>query len=105
MFQTSLFVVQVLLLTVPDFALLTSAVGTGTLKFSGTNSFDGTLYSGAYTIPVTMGLWLNNPNFATNGFNGTITLNGLFRMTAGTFNIGTSAGNAIVVCFWQYCYC
>ncbi|MDY0083283.1 MAG: choice-of-anchor D domain-containing protein, partial [Ignavibacteriaceae bacterium] len=78
-----------------NFALLTSAVGTGTLKFSGTNSFDGTLYAAAHTIPATMGLWINNPNFTVNGFNGSITLSGLFRMTAGTYNIGTSTGNSM----------
>jgi hypothetical protein len=78
-----------------NFALLTSAVGTGTLKFSGTNAFDGTLYAGAYTIPSTMGLWINNPNFTANAFNGSITITGLFRMSAGTFNIGTASGNSM----------
>ena len=72
-----------------SFALLTSAVGTGTLKFSGTNSFDGTLYAAGYTIPSQWDLWLNNPNFTVNGQNGSPTVTVLFRITAGTFNIGT----------------
>ncbi|MBL0335839.1 MAG: fibronectin type III domain-containing protein [Chitinophagaceae bacterium] len=44
-------------------ALLTSNSGVGTLKISGTNTFAGNLWSVAgYTIPATLGFWLNNPN-------------------------------------------
>ena len=77
-------------------ALLTSNSGTGTVKFSGTNTFAGNLWSAAgYTIPATMGLWLNNQNFTVNGQNGSPTNNGLLRMTQGTYNIGTASGNSI----------
>ncbi len=71
-------------------ALLTSNSGTGTIKFSGSNTFSGTLWSAAgYTIPSTLGFWLNNANFTVQGQNGSPTNSGLFRITAGTLNVGT----------------
>jgi hypothetical protein len=77
-------------------ALLTSGSGTGTLKISGTNIFTGTLWSTAsYTIPATLGFWLNNPNFTVNAQAGSPTLAGLFRISAGTYNIGTATGNSM----------
>lgn len=77
-------------------ALLTSNTGTGTLKISGTNTFSGTLWSAAgYTIPATLGFWLNNPNFTVNGLTGSPTVAGLFRVSQGTYNIGTAAGNSM----------
>ena len=77
-------------------ALLTSNTGTGTLKISGTNTFSGTLWSVAgYTIPATLGFWLNNPNFTVNGQTGSPTVAGLFRVTQGTYNIGTGTGNSM----------
>ena len=77
-------------------ALLTSAAGTGTIKFSGSNTFSGTLWSAAgYTIPATLGFWLNNPNFTITGQNGSPTTTGLLRISQGTYNIGTSTGNSM----------
>lgn len=77
--------------------LLTSGVGTGTLKFSGTNTFSGTLWTtpAGYSIPSTLGIWLNNPNFTINGLGGSPTMSGLLRMTTGTYNVGTGAGNSM----------
>ncbi len=73
-------------------ALLTSNTGTGTLKFSGSNTFSGTLWSAAaYTIPATLGIWLNNTNFTVQGLAGSTTMSGLLRLTAGTYNVGTAA--------------
>ncbi|MEP6711973.1 MAG: T9SS type A sorting domain-containing protein, partial [Ferruginibacter sp.] len=70
--------------------------GTGTLKFSGTNTFSGNLWSvAAYSIPFTMGLWINNPNFTVNGQNGSPSVAGSLRVTAGTYNVGTSSGNSM----------
>jgi len=77
-------------------ALLTSAAGTGTIKFSGTNTFSGSLWSATgYTISSTSGFWLNNPNFTVTGQGGSPTFSGLFRLTEGTYNVGTSTGNSI----------
>jgi hypothetical protein len=77
-------------------ALLASGSGTGTLKFSGTNTFSGTLWTTTgYSIPATLGIWLNNSNFTINGLNGSPTMSGLLRMTAGTWNVGTATGNAM----------
>jgi hypothetical protein len=77
-------------------ALLTSNTGTGTIKFSGTNTFSGQLWSVAgYTIPATLGIWINNPNFTVTGLAGSPVLAGLFRMTTGTYNIGTATENSM----------
>ncbi len=77
-------------------ALLTTNTGTGTLKFSGSNTFSGTLWSTAsYTIPSTLGIWLNNSNFSVTGLAGSPTMSGLLRLTAGTYTFGTAVGNAV----------
>ena len=77
-------------------ALLTTATGTGTFKFTGTYTFSGTLWSAAaYSIPATLGLWIDNPNFTVNGLNGSATVAGLFRVSKGTYNIGTASGNSM----------
>jgi uncharacterized repeat protein (TIGR01451 family) len=68
----------------------------GTLKLSG--SFTGTsrvFNASGYTIPASAGFWLNNPNYTVAGQNGSPTNNGLLRISAGTFNIGTATGNAM----------
>ncbi|MFN7012977.1 MAG: beta strand repeat-containing protein, partial [Bacteroidia bacterium] len=70
---------------------LLSGSGTGTIKFSGTNTFSGTLFStAAYSIPSTLGFWLNNPNFLVQGQTGSPTLSGLLRISNGIFTIGTT---------------
>ncbi|MEI6408536.1 MAG: fibronectin type III domain-containing protein [Bacteroidota bacterium] len=77
-------------------ALLTSGSGTGTLKFSGTNTFSGSLWSAVgYSIPSTLGFWLNNANFTVQGLGGSPTMSGLLRISAGTYNVGTASGNAM----------
>ena len=68
----------------------------GTIKISGT--FTGTsrvFAAAAYTIPVSFGFWLNNPNYTVAGQNGSPTNNGLLRISQGTFNVGTATGNAM----------
>jgi hypothetical protein len=81
----------------------------GTLKISGTFVFAGrTFTAAAFSIPATAGFWLNNPNYTVSGQNGSSTLTGvgatgtgtpgsaaLLRISAGTFNIGTSTGNSM----------
>lgn len=69
-----------------DFLTLTD----GILKLSGSYTLSNEFFSAAdYTIPAAAGLWLNNPNVTVNAQNRDITLNGLLRITAGTYNIGT----------------
>jgi uncharacterized repeat protein (TIGR01451 family) len=62
----------------------------GTLKISGT--FTGTsrvFATAAYTIPVSFGFWLNNPNYTVAAQNGNAIVNGQLRVSQGTFNQGT----------------
>ncbi|MBD2721504.1 Ig-like domain-containing protein [Hymenobacter armeniacus] len=70
---------------------------TGTLKISGTGTFNNRVFinAAAYFIPATGGFWLNNPNFTVAAQTGSPTVNGLLRITAGTFNVGSSIGNSI----------
>jgi hypothetical protein len=68
----------------------------GTFKLDGTGAFSNPLFNAAaYSIPATGGFWMNNPNATVVGLNGSSTLTGLFRMTVGTFNIGTATGNSM----------
>jgi uncharacterized repeat protein (TIGR01451 family) len=68
----------------------------GTLKLSGGFSGTSRVFSAAgYTIPVTGGFWLNNPNYTVAGQNGSPTNSGLLRISQGTFNIGVATGNAM----------
>jgi hypothetical protein len=69
----------------------------GTFKISGT--FTGTnrvFTTTAYSILATTGFWLNNPNYTVAGQNGNPTNSGLFRLTTGTFNVGTVNTNAFL---------
>jgi hypothetical protein len=68
----------------------------GTFKLSGTNSFSSPLFSLiAYSIPATGGFWMDNPNATVVAMNGSPTVTGLFRISQGTFNIGTVTGNSM----------
>jgi len=60
--------------------------------FSGTNRVFTTA---GYTIPATAGFWMNNPNYTVAGQNGSPTSAGAFRVSQGTYNIGTSTGNSM----------
>lgn len=69
-----------------DFLTLTD----GILKLSSSFTLSNDFFSAAgYTIPAAAGLWLNNPNVTVTAQNTDIILNGLLRITAGTYNIGT----------------
>ena len=94
----------ILEMNLPNFTVRTlssAAVGfltltRGTLKISGTNTFNGAVFtSAAYSIAANAGFWLNNQNFTVNGQNGTNTVAGLFRVSNGIFNIGTATGNSM----------
>ena len=68
----------------------------GTFKISGATAFSNPLFNtNAYSIPATGGLWMNNTNATVVGLGASPTLTGLFRMTLGTFNIGTGTGNSM----------
>ena len=81
--------------------LNTAAVGfltltNGTLKISGNYAFDGKVFtSTGYSIPASTGFWLNNPNFTVNAQTASPSVAGLLRITNGTLNVGTAAGNSM----------
>jgi len=81
--------------------LNTAAVGfltltNGTLKISGNYAFDGKVFTTTgYSIPASAGFWLNNPNFTVIGQTGSPSVAGLLRITNGTLNVGTAAGNSM----------
>jgi hypothetical protein len=66
----------------------------GTFKISGT--FSGahrTFASAAYQIVMTAGLWLNNPNYTVTPQSANVGFFGLFRLSAGSYNVGTGTGH------------
>jgi trimeric autotransporter adhesin len=69
---------------------------TGTLKISGTATLSNRVFGNApaYIIPATGGFWLSNPNYTVVAQTGSPTINGLLRLSAGTFNVGTGSGNS-----------
>jgi hypothetical protein len=89
-----------------DGFLLTRTTGTtpaddmtGTLKISGSGTISNKVFGNApaYILPATGSFWLNNANFTVLGQTGTSTVNGLLRISAGTYNVGTSSGNSLVL--------
>jgi hypothetical protein len=73
-------------------------LGEGIFKISGT--FTGThrtFPDAAYDIPSTAGLWLNNPNYTVAAQSASGHSRGSFRLSAGTFNVGTGAGHTFSV--------
>lgn len=82
------------------------AINNGTLKISGNFPMSTPLFLlGAYVIPASGGLWLNNPNFSVVGQDGPATCAGRFRMSQGVYNVGStvsssmgfSAGSQVVI--------
>jgi uncharacterized repeat protein (TIGR01451 family) len=68
----------------------------GTVRFAGSYTLSNALFATAgYTIPAAAALWIDNPNFTVAGQNGSPTNNGLLRLTQGTYNVGTAAGNSM----------
>ncbi|MEI9944975.1 MAG: G8 domain-containing protein [Chitinophagaceae bacterium] len=69
----------------------------GIIKMSGSYTLTNTFFNAASpTINADEGIWLNNSNITVTGQSGNITLSGLFRITAGTFNIGTTNNNSLI---------
>ena len=73
-------------------------VTSGTLKISGTFTMTNRTFAVAgYAIPAAGGFWLNNPNYTVAGQNGNGTVTGLFRLTQGTYNVGTASNNVLAL--------
>lgn len=70
----------------------------GTFKVSGTFTMTNrTFLTATYVTPLASGFWLNNPNYTVAGQAGgtTSAINGLLRLTLGTFNIGVGLGDGL----------
>lgn len=68
----------------------------GTFKLSGSFTLNNTFFgTPSYSIPADAGIWLNNANVTVTAQNGTLTLSGLLRVTAGTYDLGTASGNTL----------
>jgi len=78
-------ITSVVFTAVPDFLILNS--GTFNLQNTATTNLTVTSANGTYVLPGKTGMWINNAN-ATVAFNGSIQLEGLLRLSAGTINIG-----------------
>ncbi|MGQ0740588.1 MAG: beta strand repeat-containing protein [Bacteroidota bacterium] len=78
--------------TVPaGFLTLTS----GFFKLSGSFSITNTFFPAAPSIGAGDGFWLNNSNATVSAQGNSTTLTGTLRISAGTYNIGTGAGNSL----------
>ncbi|MBL8298437.1 MAG: DUF11 domain-containing protein [Rhodanobacteraceae bacterium] len=89
---TTSFTVQGVAADADGFLTLTN----GTFKLSGT--FAGTnrvFTAAAYSIPATTGFWLDNPNYTVAAQNDSATVSGRWRISQGTYNIGTASGNSL----------
>ncbi|MFY7883499.1 MAG: beta strand repeat-containing protein, partial [Dolichospermum sp.] len=67
----------------------------GIIKLSGAYSLTTPFGSGSFTIPANAGIWLNNSGCSVSANTGSLTLNGLLRITNGSITIGTAQGNQI----------
>jgi hypothetical protein len=80
--------------TAPDpFLTITN----GTFKMSGTFTFANTFFVGPiYNIDPTGGFWINNPNVTVIGqAAGAVSVRGMLRLSAGTYNVGTGIDNSL----------
>jgi hypothetical protein len=91
---TTNFTVRGVTTDVAGYLTLTS----GTFKISGTFTMTNrTFPTATYVTPLASGFWLNNPNYTVAGQAGgtTSAINGLLRLTTGTFNIGVTAADGL----------
>lgn len=69
----------------------------GTFKISGTFIFANTFVAGPiYNIDPGTALWINNPNVTVTAQAGNVSLRGLLRLTAGTYNVGNAINHSLV---------
>jgi hypothetical protein len=93
-------------LTVLNFTVQGSSIDTpgsgyltlinGFFKVSGT--FAGnhrTFPAAAYSIPLSAGFWLNNPNYTVTAQTGDAVVTGKLQISAGIYNVGTAATDAL----------
>lgn len=74
----------------------------GTLKISGAFTQTNAVYlSPTYIIPLTGAFWLDNPNFILTGQAGTANNNGLVKLSAGIYNIGTDNSHTWFAGTWS----
>jgi hypothetical protein len=72
------------------------ALTSGTLRIAGSFPLTNRVFTvAAYTIAADTALWLDNPNVTVAGQGGSPTVNGLLRISQGTYNVGTGAGNSL----------
>ena len=69
----------------------------GTFKMSGSFTFANTFITGPiYNIDPGTGLWINNPNVTVIAqAGGGVSVRGMLRLSAGTYNIGTAVDNSL----------
>jgi hypothetical protein len=68
----------------------------GTFKISGLFAGNHRTFANAtYTIPLSAGIWLNNPNYTIVGQPGNVTVIGNLTLSAGVYNVGTEATNTL----------
>ncbi|HRN93077.1 MAG TPA: G8 domain-containing protein, partial [Ferruginibacter sp.] len=80
--------------TLPATGFLT--ITNGIFKISGTGTWANPVFvAGAPTISASMGIWLDNPNATVTAKNANSSISGYFRITQGTYNIGTLASALI----------
>lgn len=97
---------NILELTVLNFTVQGSSIDTpgsgyltlinGFFKVSGT--FAGnhrTFPTAAYSIPLSAGFWLNNPNYTVTSQTGDAVVTGKLQISAGIYNVGTAATDAL----------
>jgi len=68
----------------------------GTFKMSGSFTFANTFIVGPiYNIDPGTGFWINNPNVTVTAQAGGVSVRGLLRLSAGTYNIGTGIDHTL----------
>lgn len=68
----------------------------GTFKISGTFTGIHRTFAGAnYQVNQIAGFWLSNPNYTIAAQNGSATILGFLRLSAGTYNIGTAFADGL----------
>jgi hypothetical protein len=75
------------------------SLNNGTFRISGTFTGNHRTFANAtfYDIAATAGFWLNNPNYTVTAQSAIAVVKGSLRVSAGTYNVGTAAGQSLVI--------